>query len=256
MSEDRALPRWCRRLGCGVLGVLSVVCFLLAVLQLATFPIEFLFHALVGWAPYLAKVVPNITWNAEIAACSLGALLLGVVGMRWLMPRLLAGRHWPWRCSFAWCGLLVLLFATSIAAIGVVHQVGWLFRSPRWIDDGPWSVSNRAGVSGQQLSGFARSYAWDHGGQLPEHYRQVIGGDMCFSRLERDDPEEPWIYLGAGLRSTDQDNLPVLVSPRSNRRGQRMLIRLDGSSELVSEDRFQAEIERLNERLAVSPQVR
>lgn len=253
-DDDRTLPRWCRRLGCGVLGVLSVVCFLLAALQLATFPIEFLFRAFFGWAPYLAKVVPNITWNAEIAACSAGALLLGVVGMRWLMPRLLAGGQWPWRWSFAWCGLLVLLFATSIAAIGVVHQVGWLFRAPQLIDGHFLPASNRAGDSGRHLAGFALSYAWDHGGRLPEHYRQVVSGDMCFSRLERDYPEEPWIYLGAGLRSADDGSFPVLVSQRADRRGQRMLVRLDGSSDLVSEDQFQAELKRLNEHLAAARQ--
>ena len=253
-EDDRTLPRWCRRLGCGVLGVLSFVCFLLAALQLATFPIEFLFHAFFGWAPYLAKVIPQITWNAEIAACSVGALLLGVVGMRWLMPRLSPSRQWPWRWSFAWCGLLVLLFGTSIAAIGVVHQVGWLFRAPQLIDGHFWSASNRAGASGRHLLVCVHGYAGDHRGHLPEHYRQVIGGELCFCRLEKDYAEEPWIYLGAGLRSADNGSLPVLVSPRSNRRGQRMLVRLDGSSDLVSEDQFQAELKQLNEHLAAARQ--
>ena len=252
MSEDdgRTLPRGCRWAGFELMVVVLLLVLVLAALQLATYPIEFLYHAFIGWVPYLAKVVPQITWNAEIAACSVGALALGTLGLQWLMPRLLLSCQWPWRWSFAWCGLLVLLFATSIAAIGVVHQVGWLFRAPQLIDGHFFgSASSRAGTSGRHLLVFVQGYAGEHGGQLPEHYRLVIGGELCFCRLEKDDAEEPWIYLGAGLRCTDDSSFPVIVSPRANRHGQRMLVRLDGSFEFVSEDEFQTKLQRLNEHL-------
>ncbi len=247
-GEKLILPCGCRSAGCG----LSIVVLLLVILGDWTIP-EFLFHAFIGWVPYLAKVAPQITWNAEITACSVGALLLGVFGLRWLMPRLLASGHWPWRWSFAWCGLLVLLFATSIAAIGVVHQVGWLFRTPKWIESERWYGLTRSTSFARQMAQVIGRRGND--GQLPLNNREIPPSYLYMS-VERDDPEEMWIYLGAGLRSTDDGDLPVFVSPRADRRGQRMLVRLDGGSDLVSEDQFQAELKRLNEHLAVSPRVK
>lgn len=246
-KEDRTFPRGCRRMGCATF----IVVFTLSTLLQQSLPLEFIAHAIAGWVPYLVKVIPQITWNPEITACSLGALVLGVLGLHWLMPRLLPGRRWPLRWSLAWCGLLVVLFATSIAAVGVVHQVAWLFRAPQWIDIRGMSHLVKSVSNARQVHITLRQYADKHDGLLPNDYRQLIGNiitdsRICFGRIERDGPDEPWVYLGAGLSVLDDSALPVLVSPRSNSRGERILARLDGSVEVISEAVFKRALELLD----------
>src|SRR5205085_4286528 len=39
-------------------------------------------------------------------------------------------RRWPWRRTLLLVGLVVLMFVSGIAVTGMVHQTGWLVRSP------------------------------------------------------------------------------------------------------------------------------
>jgi hypothetical protein len=96
--------------------VLFLVLFVLGVGLL-----EVPFHLLLGWVPYLANVVPQTQVNVELLLCSLGALLLGMAGMQWLMSRLCVPKHWLWRWTLVWCAMLIVMFCTSIAAVGIVQ---------------------------------------------------------------------------------------------------------------------------------------
>ncbi|MDP1586286.1 MAG: hypothetical protein Q8M07_00960, partial [Prosthecobacter sp.] len=107
------LVKWALR----VFLVLFLASFLLAAGLL-----EVPFRLLLGWAPYLAHVVPQTQVNVELLLCSLGALALGMIGLQWLMSRLRTPLRWSWRWTLACCAMLVVMFSTSIAAVGIVHQ--------------------------------------------------------------------------------------------------------------------------------------
>jgi prepilin-type processing-associated H-X9-DG protein len=100
-----------------------------------------------GWAAYLARVVPQvkIAWDGVVTGVF--CLALFTVGLHqtltWLhgevqkSGRAGAGagaeraRAWSLRWTVALVALIVMMFLVGIAAAGVVHQVGWLIASRR-----------------------------------------------------------------------------------------------------------------------------
>lgn len=84
-----------------------------------------------GPVTFLMRVVPAISFNAELAACGTVAFGLSVV----LIHRLgrgasaPAGNVWPLARSVRIALLVPALFGAAVAAVGIVHQSGWLFRS-------------------------------------------------------------------------------------------------------------------------------
>ena len=212
------------------------------------------FRLLVGWFFHLRAVLPNLSWSLEMILCSLGAAALGIAGMQSLMPRL-AGRAWPWRWTLAWFGLLVMLFATSIAAVGVVHQAAWLLRSP-WFEMGGRSRVIMSASNARQLVAACKLYAADHSGMLPASVAELLRDEIIpdtkilFGRLGEKMPDEMWAYLGAGLRDSDDGELPVVISPSANARGQRVIACLDGSAGLRDKTQVEAALALLREHAA------
>lgn len=231
--------------------------FLVLFLVLFMFGAGFLevpFHLLLGWAPYLAHVVPQTQVNVELLLCSLGALLLGMAGMQWLTSRLRAPKRWPWRWTLTWCGILIVMFGTSIAAVGIVHQVGWLFRLPGWIEMGGMGTQTKALSNAKQVVLAAKQYASAHDGKFPESCAEMMPEIVTDSRIfwasvDRNMPLEPLVYAGAGLRDTDYGNLLVVWSPRTSADGRRVIARLDGSAEVIREEKFQEMLAAFQERL-------
>jgi hypothetical protein len=127
-----------RKLGCGLTAVLGVLAgiFLLGCLGIGL-PLDLLAQLALGWAFFLARVVPRLTVSPAgvltAAACLIG---LGVglhLFLDWLArQRAPAGeaRPWPFRATLALLGLFVLAFTAGIAAVGVSHQTAWLLNSP------------------------------------------------------------------------------------------------------------------------------
>ena len=114
-----------------VLGVIVLLC------ACAGFspPLEFGFLILVGWGIFLANTVPKMT--VEPAALAVGAAALVVLTIlidglaRWLYGGRPVGegespRRWRFRWSLSVVATIVLLFASGIALIGLVHETGWL----------------------------------------------------------------------------------------------------------------------------------
>lgn len=223
-----------------VVLVLFLVLFVLGVGLL-----EVPFHLLLGWVPYLAHVVPQTQVNVELLLCSLGALALGMIGMQHLMSQLCAPKRWPWRWTLAWCAMLVVMFSTSIAAVGIVHQVDWLFRLPGWIEMGGIGTQVKAASNAKQVVLAAKQHAREHDGQFPEvcadMMPEIVADYRIFwASVDKGMPLEPLVYAGAGLRDSDAGNLPVVWSPRPSANGRRAVARLDGSAEIVREEEFQA----------------
>jgi hypothetical protein len=231
--------RWLRLIGRTVVIVVLLLILLAGAFELLEAPFRLLF----GWLFHLRNVLPALSWSLESILCSLGALLLGVAGLHLLMPKL-TGRAWPLRWSIAWCGLLTLLFATSVAAVGIVHQTGWLFRAP-WFETKFFSAMRSVNHARQVIMS-CHQYAAKHHGSFPSGLHK-LGSDgivedtrIYFGRPDRNMPEEAWVYLAAGLKTTDDHALPALLSPSINPAHERIIGRLDGSAELVDE----AEVEK------------
>lgn len=225
-----------------VLRVILILC--LGLLLLGAGLLEVPLRLLIGWAPYLAQVVPQTQVNVELLLCSLGALLLGMVGMQCLMSQLRAPNGWPWRWTLIWCGILIVMFSTSIAAVGIVHQVGWLFRLPNWITWSGMSVQVKSLNNAKQVLLAARQYARDHEGRFPDTYADMMpeivsDSHVFWATMDLGMPSEPLVYAGAGMRDSDDGSLPVVWSSRPSTSGRRVIARLDGSAEVVREEKFQ-----------------
>src|SRR5262245_19797971 len=83
-----------------------------------------------GWAQFLWRVVPRITWDGTAIALTVTTFALFTFGVHWLGRAWLPGRGTDRRWRFGWSvcvsAAVVLLFAAGICMIGVTHQTGWL----------------------------------------------------------------------------------------------------------------------------------
>ena len=210
---------------------------------------------LFGWVFYLAEVLPRTRFNLELLLSSLGALVLGTTGLQWLMRTFCGRSRWPWRFTLAWCGVLIVMFGTSIAAVGIVHQIGWLFRLPQWVDMRGMGTQVKAMSNARQVMLAVRQYAGAHNGKFPNSCADMMPEIVTDSRIfwvsvDKNMPLEPLVYAGAGLHDTDFGNLPVVWAPRPSADGRRVVARLDGSAEVVREDKFQEMLAQWQEHLA------
>ena len=243
--------RWLRLIGRTVVIVLLLLILLAGAGELLEPPFRLFF----GWLFHLRNVLPALSWSLETILCSLGALLLGVAGLHLLMPKL-TGKPWPMRWSVAWCGLLTLLFATSVAAVGIVHQAGWLFRAP-WFETRYFAAVQAVNSARQVIIG-CHQFAAKHHESFPSGLDElgsegiVADTQIYFGRPHRNMPEDTWVYLGAGLQTTDDHTRPVLISPSISPSHERILGRLNGSAELVDESEVQQALERLRQHWAAT----
>src|SRR5205085_7415789 len=91
-------------------------------------------HLVAGWVFFLGRVLPRIDPDpAEVvvavvclAGVTVGCHLFG----RWLYPAFRPGEAWRWRWTLRVVGTVVLTFVAGTAAVGIVHQTGWLLASP------------------------------------------------------------------------------------------------------------------------------
>ena len=103
--------------------------------------VEAPFFVTFGWAKYLATVVPRVRWNPGVlllAAICLTACTLLTHGLaKWLWQGN-AARRWRWKWTLLALGGVLLTFVAGVAATGVVHQSGWLLRSPVPLVESNW----------------------------------------------------------------------------------------------------------------------
>ncbi|WP_395749195.1 hypothetical protein [Prosthecobacter sp.] len=217
---------------------------------------EFFYRLAFGWAHYLSQVIPQTQINVELLLCSLAALLLGMLGLQSLMSRLRSSGRWHWRYTFAWCAILILMFSTSIAAVGIVHQTGWLFRLPVWYDMN-MGRQMKAVSNTKQVVLCAQQYAKYHDGRLPDTIADMIPEIISDTRIfwasvDYAMPPEPLVYAGAGLHDNDAATLPIVWSAHASASGKRVVATLDGSAFVITEEKFQAMLATLREHLAKS----
>ncbi len=124
-----------RRKGCLVLLVIGAF-YGFCLLPVMTFPAEVVLYLTLGWAFFLYRVLPQITFTPSGLATGLICLTLFTVGLQWLLSWLYPAireaetDRWPWKWTGGIIGMIVLMFMAGVGATGVVHQTGWLLNAP------------------------------------------------------------------------------------------------------------------------------
>jgi hypothetical protein len=190
-----------------VLGVVLVG--LLAALA-AVVTIEGAFHVVFGWVPFLGRVGPRVTADGPSVLVGVIALGLFAVGVHWL------GRAWrPWRARWSVAAVVgvIVLFASGIAVVGIVHQVGWLASADRPLVGEGLADSQSSGDRSRRL-GMALANATDTEGALPAGGTFSPNGEMLHSWETALLPFIPYDTSGIDRTRpwTDAVNQPVFKS--------------------------------------------
>lgn len=134
------------------IALISVIFFiLLAIFSFITGAIFFIEIPLMmafGWIGFLINVSPHITVNIAMILGGIVAILILLMGAHsffsWFYsnyrtPSKDSPSVRPWKLGWTIAGvsIFVLMFFTSIAMTGFIHQVGWLSRGP--IIENSWS---------------------------------------------------------------------------------------------------------------------
>ena len=206
--------------------VACLLALVLAVITGISVPLEFVFQLLVGWFLFLMKNTSSIKLNGEMILCGCGALALAVWGGHRLLVWVRNGRIWKWSWTLSFTAMMLMLFVSSVAMTGVIHQAAWMSSEPL-------TKSNRRArmvhntSNAKQLFMVLVEYDQDYN-KLPESLEmleneQYITGLGNFKfRPDHGRSAEEWIYLGSGHRLVDDTegvnpSSALLISPSPNR---------------------------------------
>jgi hypothetical protein len=114
-----------------------ILLFFLALLGLETYLIV-PFQIVFGWISFLREVVPNIRVDRWGLATALVSVAILAVGGHFFAAWLYRARsssgvgspRWRKRWTAGIGVMVVILFVSGIAAIGIIHQITWLVTSP------------------------------------------------------------------------------------------------------------------------------
>jgi len=205
-----------------------------------------------GWKSFLARVLPQVNLNREILLVAVVMLIGCSIGfhrmLRW-WRRWQAGDAAKWRLGWTLQIelLILLLFAASIAATGIVHQAGWLAREPRIVIDASRGIQTRQ-LSILKQIGLGLALHRGDENAFPEALSELIpdylpsGRILLFPPEEGEPPELALYYLPRrGAEPRPQDILLASPAARTTRSGHvwRAIARADGSAEFIEDAEFQ-----------------
>jgi hypothetical protein len=234
-----------------VLGFFVLLILLFVVTVVYPVPFQFLALLLFGWITYLHRVLPEMTFNPEIAMDAAIALALAIYGFHcvlrsWSKP----SKEKPARWHFGWTlkitVMVLLLFATSIASIGMVHQIAWLCREPKLVEMVGMSKQAVEICRMKQVGSALRQFASDNQGQFPKKLDDLFPAylttrKLFFTSALDDDPPQPIIYY-TGYSDRDNTDKIILASPRlydSPRGRSRVVVYLDDAVAVIRESDFE-----------------
>lgn len=157
-----------------------VTLFIVLALVFALFGDLTLVYVGVGWAWFIARVMPQMTVSPSGVISAILALALFIYVfhrfMCWLFrietpddPGATAST-WRFRWTAGITTLILVMFTAGISAVGVVHQIGWIATSPvPMYEGGIRAAASRSKSSNnlKQIALGAHSYAEDRGKNLP-----------------------------------------------------------------------------------------
>jgi hypothetical protein len=138
---------------------------------------------LLGWIPFLVRIIPDVSPDRPTVTVGAGAFLVFAAGIHmwgylWARkPLELEGsprRRWRLRTTASLVAMIVVVFAAGTAMIGIVHQTGWLIRS----DQPTYSPGISRYSYGNNLTQIYLGVmnATDRDGQLPQGGTYSAGG--------------------------------------------------------------------------------
>jgi prepilin-type processing-associated H-X9-DG protein len=205
--------------------------------------IDLIFYLVGGWVMYLIRVVPRVQvrWDLVASAVVYSSILLvgSQLFLRWLYREMKGGK-WRWGWTAGGLVIVLLMFVAGTAAVGVVHQVTWLARSPepmfhQWSHERANRVKCASNL--RQIGQGLLLYANDHGGVYPDDLSSLVidelNPEVLICPSSNDDKavgktlqetiqnlKTPgrcsYIYFGKGLRTPVADTLVIAVEPPRN----------------------------------------
>jgi hypothetical protein len=147
-------PSWGLTLLRFVVGFLAVSILVLGFLGFGL-PLMAVGYLCFGWIGYLFGTLPNVTIDWPNVAWGLSVLLIFSVGLhyfcRWFYAawnadgdQEISEPGWPKRWTAAMVGIIVTMFVSGIALVGVTHQIAWLATSEERLIGSSWNASKRA----------------------------------------------------------------------------------------------------------------
>lgn len=227
-----------------------------AFILLTVLPYEapmFFVPLLFGWVTYLREVLPRAAFNPEIAIEALVALALAVFGLHrsllwWARQRHGSSAQWRLGWTIKITSAVLLLFAISIAATGIVHQVGWLFRGEPLIYDASRGRMTKEISNLKQVALGMRVFAEDFEGKCPADLDELVPDyvptrELFYSSLSVNEPPERILFFPYAGKALPPDWI-VLAGPRSTgkNKGKRPVSYADATAEIIFESEFQKRI--------------
>jgi hypothetical protein len=197
-----------------------------------------------GWAFFLVRVLPEV--SVRPAAVLEAVLVLAALGvglhlfMRWLWPQWRSQESgtpaWPVRWSVSMLSLLVLLFLSAMATVGIGHHVGWLASGRAPLLESSWGFGfesfRQASVLCDEAIELSKGGAADEsiGGMLlaREQTRVLMekltvvplrkaGGEVAFLVIPRDPAslrQHGLVRCGGGLPEYKREGFQAAMLPR------------------------------------------
>ena len=254
MNEDLSgkpgwrVVKWVVRTVEGLLGLFV----LLNLLVFYPIPIDFAGLLLFGWIAFLGRVLPQITFNLEIAFDAAIALALALFGLHrilcwWIKQRGDESAKWRFGWTLKISVMVLLLFAISIAAVGMAHQIAWLCREPRLIYMTGLGKQSAELSNMKQVALALTLFAGDHDGRFPKKLDELIpdylsNHKLFFTTAMDGDPPQPIIYY-TGYNTRDNQATIILASPRpfesASERRTRVVAYVDNSASIILETQYQ-----------------
>lgn len=159
-------------------------------------PIIIGYHLLTGWMGYIHRVIPKLHIRpVPIISAFVYVMTLLIGGhyfLKWLyreMQSKTADRKiWRWRWSINCLLVVLLMFTSGIAAVGVTHQTMWMITSP----EANFSYRNQRSAANrivcarhlEQIGAALMLYAQRHQNALPDDFASLMAdpdSDLTFA---------------------------------------------------------------------------
>jgi prepilin-type processing-associated H-X9-DG protein len=175
------------KLGCFI-AVVLLLAIAIVLLSAGVEPgLDLLGLLLIGWARFVARIIPQVQIRWDMVGSSLVYVVLLVGGshffLGWLYREMKHEGRWKFNWTLSGFAVVVLMFAAGTAAIGVIHQVTWLARSPVPIFQHERANRVKCLMNLRQIGQGLLLYANDNHGKYPDDLSILVLNDLDAGKL-------------------------------------------------------------------------